>query len=102
MWSSRVASRRFRLCHPQGRSEAEHPGGRSPEGLTEAKGAVRLNVLRTGMRLTGRGLVGPCARGWKLPSYAMMRLAVYRGQAMRFILHGAGRATHGRNDRATR
>ncbi len=46
---SRVASRRFRLRHPQGRSEAEDPVGRSPEGLREAKGAIRLKVLRTGM-----------------------------------------------------
>src|SRR5215475_7407424 len=43
----RVASRRFRLRHPQGRSEAEDPGGRSPEGLREAKGAIRLRGLRT-------------------------------------------------------
>src|SRR5262252_7345779 len=43
----RGASRRFRLRHPQGRSEAEDPGGRSPEGLREAKGAIRLTGLRT-------------------------------------------------------
>ena len=36
--SSRIASCRFRLHHPQGRSEAEDPAGRSPEGLREAKG----------------------------------------------------------------
>src|SRR5262249_47497074 len=30
-----------------GRSEAEDPGGRSPEGLREAKGAIRLTGLRT-------------------------------------------------------
>src|SRR5215467_712115 len=43
----RGASRRFRLRHPQGRSEAEDPGGRSPEGLREAKGAIRWRGLRT-------------------------------------------------------
>src|SRR5262245_51302381 len=41
------ASRRFRPCHPKGRSEAEHPGGRSPEGLTGAEGARRWEMLRT-------------------------------------------------------
>ena len=55
---SRVASRRFRLHHPQGRSEAEDPGGRSPEGLREEKGEHA--------RVVAGGACGPGSRG-RLP-----------------------------------
>ena len=60
----RGASRRFRLRHPQGRSEAEDPGGRSPEGLREAKGAIRLRGLRTEDLRDWTRARGPVAAAW--------------------------------------
>ena len=72
-----------------------------PGGLTEAKGAVRLKALRTGDPLTWPRVTGPCARGGKLPPYGRKSLTLYRGQAVRFILHGAGRASHGGNHETT-
>src|SRR5262244_4243137 len=68
----RVASRRFRLRHPQGRSEAEDPGGRSPEGLREAKGAIRLRGLRTeDVRDWTRARRARLRRVGKLPRYVL-------------------------------
>ena len=58
----------------------------------EAKGAIRLTALRTGLRMTGRGLVGPSAGGRKLPPYALINRAPHRGRGMRLILHAEGRA----------
>ena len=61
-----------------------------PEGLTGAKGAVRLTALRTGMRLIARGLGGPWAGGRKLPPYGGNSLTLHRGEAVRFILQCDG------------
>ena len=88
----RGASRWFRLRHPQGRSEAEDPGGRSPEGLREAKGAIRLRGLRTeDVRDWTRGLSGGRRRRvGKLPRYVLSRHVCSRGRGVRFILHAEG------------
>lgn len=60
--SGRPAFHRFRASHPKGRNEVEHPGGAA--GGVDGRGrGGRLGMLRTGGRLTGRGLVGPSARG---------------------------------------
>src|SRR5215471_13565929 len=60
----RGASSRFRLRHPQGRSEAEDLGGRSPEGLREAKPAIRLTGLRTEDVRDWARARGPVAAAW--------------------------------------
>jgi hypothetical protein len=94
---SQAASPRFRLGHPQGRSEAEDPGGRSPEGLTEAKGAVGWRLLRTGW-VQNRGLAGPWARGWmRLTGHARdrgLRRAPWRARGkLSQGVHAAGRGS---------
>ena len=61
----------------------------------EAKGAIRLTALRTGLRMTGRGLVGPSAGGRKLPPYALINRARSRGRGVRFTLHAEGRVANG-------
>ena len=60
--SGRPAFHRFRAGHPKGQNEVEHPGGAA--GGVDGRGrGGRLGMLRTGGRLTGRGLAGPSARG---------------------------------------
>src|SRR5207249_6730164 len=62
MNSVRPAFHRLRAGHPQGRSEAEDPGGEA--GGVDGRGrGGRLEQLRTGERLSRRGLAGPWARG---------------------------------------
>ena len=118
--SIRPAFHRFRAGHPQGRSEAEDPGGEA--GGVDGRGrGGRLGMLRTGGRLTRRGLAGPCARGhggggprappaWitrarlrRASGVAAARArsapAVDRGRVVR-LLHGEGRGAEGGDRRA--
>ena len=60
--SVRPTVHRFRASHPKGRNEVEHPGGAAGGVDGRGRGGT-LGMLRTGGRLTRRGLAGPCARG---------------------------------------
>ncbi len=110
---------RFRASHPKGRSEAEDPGGEAGGVDGRGRGGT-LGMLRTGGRLTRRGLAGPSARGdggggprapreWitrarrrrasgVAAARARSALAVDRGRVVR-LLHDEGRGPEGEDHR---
>jgi len=103
--TTRTAARSSR---PPSQKERIHKGwgvwrAHSPGGLTEAKGAIRSTALRTGMCWTGRGLVGPPARGRRLPPYGLIRrTGLTAAEACRAVCTPkAAPATAGSTSRAT-